>query len=124
MVGRRNGCRRAEERQMPGPQQGGGERLRLALPLAFGLAFAAPAAPALAQTMTDVGTPRAETLIVEHLNGRIGNPTQMNFYQEGLQTGEGLRQLAYSQLWDIDTSTGKQFPALAATMPQPLNAEF
>src|SRR5450631_1836869 len=89
------------------------------------LMFAAIAvAPLAAVTMTDVGTPRNETLIVEHLNGRIGNPTQMNFYQEGLQTGEGLRQIAYSQLWDIDTSTGKQFPALASTMPQPLNADF
>jgi peptide/nickel transport system substrate-binding protein len=80
--------------------------------------------PAIAATMTDVGTPRSETLIVEHLNGRLGNPTQMNPYQEGLQMGEGLRQVAYSQLWDIDTSTGKQFPAIASTMPQPLNADF
>lgn len=88
---------------------------------AVGLALAGPVGAA---TMTDVGTPRNETLIVEHLNGRIGNPTQMNFYQEGLQTGEGLRQIAYSQLWEIDTSTGKQFPALASTMPEPLNADF
>ena len=93
--------------------------LRLAV-----FAAVALAGPAVAATMTDVGTPRNETLIVEHLNGRIGNPTQMNFYQEGLQTGEGLRQIAYSQLWDIDTSTGKQFPALASTMPEPLNADF
>ncbi len=88
--------------------------------LAAALAFAPPAFAA----NTDVGTPREETLIVEHLNGRIGNPTQMNPYQEGLQMGQGLRQLAFSQLWDIDTSTGKQFPALASTMPQPLNADF
>jgi peptide/nickel transport system substrate-binding protein len=101
--------------------------VRSVRPLVFagllsGLVATGPAAHA--QAMTDVGTPRAETLIVEHLNGRIGNPAQMNFYQEGLQTGEGLRQIAYSQLWDIDTSTGKQFPALASTMPEPLNAEF
>jgi peptide/nickel transport system substrate-binding protein len=107
---------------MSGPRfVAGGRALRFFLRLAF---CVAGAVQACAQTMTDVGTPRAETLIVEHLNGRIGNPTQMNFYQEGLQTGEGLRQIAYSQLWDIDTSTGKQFPALASTMPQPLNSEF
>ena len=94
--------------------------LRRAILAAAVLAFAHPALAA----MTDVGTPREETLIVEHLNGRIGSPTQMNPYQEGLQMGQGLRQLAFSQLWDIDTSTGKQFPALASTMPQPLNAEF
>lgn len=93
-----------------------------ALPLALA-AWLSTGGLAAAQTMTDVGTPRAETLIVEHLNGRIGNPTQMNFYQEGLQIGQGLR-VAYSQLWDIDTSTGKQFPALASTMPEPLNAEY
>lgn len=102
-------------------------RPRNVLALLFAAALFGPGAGgrgAVAQAMTDVGTPRAETLIVEHLNGRIGNPAQMNFYQEGLQTGEGLRQIAYSQLWDIDTSTGKQFPALASTMPEPLNAEF
>jgi len=87
--------------------------LRRAMLAAAVLAFAQPALAVLvgdarAATMTDVGTPREETLIVEHLAGRLGNPTQMNPYQEGLQMGEGLRQIAYSQLWDIDTSTGRQ----------------
>jgi len=99
-------------------------RLRLTLTLLLSLPLASLAGRLSAQTMTDLGTPRVETLIVEHLNGRIGNPTQMNLYQEGLQRGQGLVQVAYSQLWDIDTSTGKQFPALASTMPQALNADY
>ena len=97
---------------------------RLLLPLLACLIVTGAATRLSAQTMTDLGTPRAETLIVEHLNGRIGNPTQMSMYQEGSQRAQGLSQIAYSQLWDIDTTTGKQFPALASTMPQPLNADF
>jgi len=73
---------------------------------------------------TDVGTPREETLIVDMLNARVANPKMMNPYLEGLTISQGLHQLVYSQLWDIDTVTGKQFPALAATMPEPLNKEF
>ena len=73
---------------------------------------------------TDVGTPREETLIVDMLNARVANPTQMNPFLEGVTLSHGLHQLALSQLWEIDTVTGKQFPALAATMPEPLNKEF
>lgn len=73
---------------------------------------------------TDVGTPREETLIVDMLNARVANPLQMNPFIAGVTLSHGLHQLAYSQLWDIDTVTGKQFPALAATMPEPLNKEF
>ena len=99
-------------------------RHRLMLTLLASLVLPAVGTRLAAQTMTDLGPPRAETLIVEHLNGRLGNPTQMNLYQEGMQRSEGLSQIAYSQLWDIDTTIGKQFPALASTMPQPLNADF
>jgi peptide/nickel transport system substrate-binding protein len=73
---------------------------------------------------TDVGTPREETLIVDMLNARVSNPMQMNPFVEGVTISQGLHQLAYSQLWDIDTVTGKQFPALAASMPEPLNKDF
>ena len=73
---------------------------------------------------TDVGTPREETLIVDMLNARVANPQMMNPFLEGVTLSHGLHQLAYSQLWEIDTTTGRQFPALAATMPEPLNKEF
>lgn len=87
----------------------------LALAIAFNTAFARD---------TDVGTPREETLIVDMLNARVANPVMMNPFLEGVTLSHGLHQLSLSQLWDIDTTTGKQFPALAATMPEPLNKEF
>ncbi len=73
---------------------------------------------------TDVGTPREETLIVDMLNARVANPGMMNPFLEGVTVSHGLHQLAYSQLWEINTVTGKQFPALAATMPEALNKDF
>lgn len=75
---------------------------------------------AFAQT-TDVGTPRKETLIVDILTGRVGNPRQMNPYQEGAIVTQGLQQIAYSNLWEIDTVKGTQYPDLAATMPEALD---
>jgi peptide/nickel transport system substrate-binding protein len=73
---------------------------------------------------TEVGTPRAETLIIDALDGRVNNPTQMNPYLQSTLFNEGLNQLAYSALWEMNTVTGKQFPALAAKMPEPLNKDF
>jgi peptide/nickel transport system substrate-binding protein len=73
--------------------------------------------PAWAQQMTDVGTPRAETLIVDMLNARVGNPTNMNMYQQGVTTNHGYHQMAGALLYDIDTAKGTQIPDLAAEMP-------
>jgi len=83
-------------------------------------AAALTATTATAQT-TDVGTPRKETLIVDILTGRVGNPHQMNPYQEGAIVTQGLHQVAYSNLWEIDTVKGTQYPDLAATMPESLD---
>ena len=90
--------------------------------IAAGLAATAAllGTPAFAQT-TDVGTPRKQTLIVDILTGRVGNPRQMNPYQEGAIVTQGLQQLAYSNLWEIDTVKGTQYPDLAATMPEALD---
>jgi peptide/nickel transport system substrate-binding protein len=74
--------------------------------------------------MTDVGTPRKETLVVDMLSGRVGNPKHMNPYIEGDNLVQGLHQLAYSQLWEIDTVKGTQYPALAATLPEPIGDGF
>ena len=48
-----------------------------------------------AQEQTEVGTPRATTLIVDQLGGRINNPTQTNPYQAGTHMSAGLHQLVY-----------------------------
>lgn len=72
--------------------------------------------------MTDVGTPRSETLIVDILNGRSPNPEQMNPYMPGsVSMDSGLHQLLFAHLWEIDTVKGEQFPDLAATMPEALD---
>jgi peptide/nickel transport system substrate-binding protein len=83
-------------------------------------------APASAQDgpMTEVGTPRTQTLIVDSLDGRIDNPTQMNPYQSGTRFNQGLHQLVYSNMWDINTISGELFPGLAAEMPEPLNDDY
>lgn len=76
------------------------------------------------EEMTEVGTPRRETLIVDSLDGRIDNPTQMNPYQAGTRFSTGYHQLALSNMWEMNTVKGEQFPALAAEMPEPLNDEY
>jgi peptide/nickel transport system substrate-binding protein len=82
------------------------------------------ALPAFAQTMTDVGTPRDQTLIVDMLNARVANPNTQNPYQQGATINQGFHQMAGALLWDIDTASGKQIPDLAAAMPEPLDATF
>lgn len=74
--------------------------------------------------LTEVGTPRHETLIVDSLDGRIDNPTQFNPYQAGTRFSQGYHQLALSNMWEMNTVTGEQFPALAAEMPEPLNEDY
>src|SRR5437764_3505480 len=76
------------------------------------------------QEKTDIGTPRRETLVVDILSGRVGNPRRMNPYLEGNIVVQGLHQLGYSNLWEIDTVKGTQYPALAATIPEALDQSF
>jgi hypothetical protein len=71
-------------------------RLRYLLPRVLTVSLSGLCAAgrnAVVQTMTDVGTLRAKTLIVEHLNCRIGNPARINFYQEGTTDGDCLRRM-------------------------------
>jgi len=42
------------------------------------------AAPAWAQKMTEQGTPRAETLVMDQLNGRVANARLFNPYVPGV----------------------------------------
>jgi peptide/nickel transport system substrate-binding protein len=75
--------------------------------------------------MTDVGTPRTETLIVDILNGYNADPMQMNPYLPGsVSMDSGLHQLIYSHLWEIDTMKGVQYGELAAELPQPVDSSM
>ncbi len=84
-----------------------------------GTMLTSSALPSWAQQMTDVGTPREQTLVVDMLNARVGNPTNMNMYQQGVTINHGYHQMAGAQLYDIDTAKGTQIPDLAAEMPMP-----
>ena len=78
--------------------------------------------PTGSDKMTDVGTPRGETLIVDMLNGNVADPDLCNPYMPGaVNMDAGFHQLVFSHLWEIDTIKGEQFPDLAADMPEPLD---
>jgi peptide/nickel transport system substrate-binding protein len=81
-------------------------------------------APGIAQQMTDVGTARDQTLIVDMLNARVANPANMNPFQQGVTINQGMHQLAQALLWDINTALGKQIPDLATEMPEALNPDY
>ncbi len=70
-------------------------------------------------TMTDIGVPRAETLIVDMLQGRAASVSQMNPYLPGVvYQGNGFRQIIWEPLWDVDSINGKQIPILAEGMAE------
>jgi peptide/nickel transport system substrate-binding protein len=78
---------------------------------------------ALAQgAMTDVGTPRSETLIVQTFDGRAANPQAQNPLN-AYALWRGFRELGWSFLWEMDTATGQSYPELADGFPEVLNAE-
>ncbi len=79
---------------------------------------------AVAEETTVAGTSRAETLVVEGLDGVIANASQHNPHMDGTEFSAGLHQLVYSNLWEMDTIKGEQIPDLAAEMPIPLNDDF
>lgn len=74
-------------------------------------------AVAFAEEMTDVGTPRSETLIVE-TQTPTDVPGQFNGYMLGTQMGFGIHQLMSAHLWEIDTVKGEQFGEVAEGMPE------
>lgn len=73
-------------------------------------------------TMTDVGTPRSETLVVQTFDGKASNPDQQNPLN-AYAVWRGFRELGWSYLWEDDTSTGKSYPELADGMPEVLNTD-
>jgi peptide/nickel transport system substrate-binding protein len=96
---------------------------RLARYLLAPLAGVLMLSTALAQgTMTDVGTPRSETLIVQTFDGRAANPQVQNPLNEYARW-RGFRELGWGSLWEMDTATGQPYPELADGFPEVLNAE-
>jgi Bacterial extracellular solute-binding proteins, family 5 Middle. len=72
--------------------------------------------------MTDVGTPRSETLIVQTFDGRSANPSAQNPLNS-YAIWRGFRELGWSFLWEMDTATGESYPELADGFPEVLNDE-
>ena len=73
-----------------------------------------------AQEMTDVGTPRSETLIFQTFDRQTAAPDQMNPMMN-YAVWRGFRELGWGALWETDTGTGESYPELAAEMPEVLN---
>ena len=71
--------------------------------------------------LTDVGTPRSETLIVQTFDGKTDNPDNMNPLSGSYAIWRGFRELAWGYLWEMDTATGKSYPELAADLPKVLD---
>jgi len=79
---------------------------------------------ASAEEMTDVGTPRAQTLICEPDADVYACPGQFNPYMTGTQASWGMHQLMWSDgLWDVNTMTGETFSTVAADLAVP-NADY
>jgi peptide/nickel transport system substrate-binding protein len=88
----------------------------------------APAAPTTAPApaagaMTDVGTPRSETLVFQTFDRQTANPDQHNPLMAYAQW-RGFRELGWGYLWEMDTGTGKSYAELADGFPEVLNKEY
>jgi peptide/nickel transport system substrate-binding protein len=78
---------------------------------------------ATASAMTEVGTPRNETLIVQTFDGKTDNPANMNPLLSSYSIWRGFRELGWGYLWEMDTATGKSYPELAADLPKVLDQD-
>lgn len=70
-----------------------------------------------ADELTEVGTPRKETLIVE-TQVPTDVPGQFNSYMQGTSMGFGIHQLMSAMMWEMDTVKGEQFGEVAEGMPE------
>ena len=92
--------------------------LSLALMLVMLLAVMAPVV--YAEETTDVGTPRAQTLICEPDADVNPNPGQFNPYMSGTQASWGMHQIMWADgLWEVNTMTGETIPTIAAELATP-----
>lgn len=84
---------------------------------------AAETATAKEVEMTDVGTPRNETLIFQTFDRQTADPANHNSMQ-AYARWRGFRELGFGALWERDTATGESYPELAAELPIALNEEY
>ncbi len=90
------------------------KRLSMVLALVMALLMLAPMS-SLAEEMTDVGTPRSQTLICEPDADVYACPGQFNPYMTGTQASWGMHQLMWDDgLWEVNTMTGETIPTIAA----------
>lgn len=73
--------------------------------------------------MTDVGTPRSETVVVQTFDRQSANPDQHNMLMN-YDVWRGVRELCMGYLWETNTGTGESTPEVAAEMPEVLNDEY
>jgi len=87
------------------------------------VATTAPVPSPAPGAMTDVGTPRSETLIFQTFDRQTANPDQHNPLMTYAQW-RGFRELGWGYLWEMDTGTGTSYPELADGFPEVLNKEY
>jgi peptide/nickel transport system substrate-binding protein len=85
-------------------------------------AEAAQAESAAEVEMTDVGTPRNETLIFQTFDRQTSDPGNMN-PMLAYARWRGFRELGWGWLWETDTGTGESYGELAAGPAEVLNDE-
>ena len=81
------------------------------------------AASASDGVMTDVGTPRNETLIFQTFDRQTADPDNMN-PMLAYARWRGFRELGWGALWETDTGTGDSYGELAAGPAEVLNDEY
>ncbi len=74
--------------------------------------------------MTEFGTKRSETVIVQTFDARSATPDTFNPYLAGLDRWHGARMVNYAYLWEMDTGTGKTVNELAAEPAQVLDNTY
>jgi len=80
------------------------------------------AQPVATGKMTEQGTPRTETLIVDHLDGRVDTPQQFNPYMPGTRFNNGFHQLNMANLYENDGTEGNMLPWVASKLAEQLDA--
>jgi len=83
----------------------------------------APEAGTGTGAITDVGTPRSDTVVVQTFDRQSANPDQHN-YLMNYDVWRGVRELCMGFLWETNTGTGESTPEVAADMPEVLNPEY
>jgi peptide/nickel transport system substrate-binding protein len=74
-------------------------------------------------TLTDVGTPRSQTLIFQNFDGKTNSPSIMNPLMSNYAIWRGFRELGWGYLWEMNTATGKSYGELASDLPTVLDKQ-